>query len=228
MLVLGGAPVALEAHLARLDASVGTLYGHHLPAATDRRAVAAAADVAAARLRLTYLPGDRAVEAVAREIDPAIVLPGRDRALDLRSVELDGWDGRHKWADRRLLEALEHDVAPAMPLLVAPGGAVLETSRASLFAVVGGRLITPRAAARVLPGVVRAQVLELAATAGLDATEAPLTLAQLAGADEAFVTGAVRLLEPVRSLDDLPLPGPGPVTALLADRLRSRWLAPAG
>jgi len=235
MLVVDGAPRELDAHLARLGRSAAQLYGVALPERRARALVAQrAAGCALARLRLTFVPGAAgappALEAVAREIDRRIVLPGPDGALTLATRPVAGWRGGHKWADRALLERLEADAAPHGALLVdAATGAVLETTRANVFCVDGdGTLRTPPLDGTILPGVTRALVIALARAAGRTVREAPLRPADLHAGAEVFATGAVRGIEPVGALDGVALGGAGPVAAELADALARRWLAVDG
>jgi branched-subunit amino acid aminotransferase/4-amino-4-deoxychorismate lyase len=103
-------------------------------------------------------------------------------------------------------------------------GAVLEASRANLFLVTGGVVVTPRADGRLLPGVTRRRVLDLAVEAGLEVREAIVTLGDLAAADEVFLTGSVRGIEPVRGCDGAGEWGPGPIVPLLSGRLRRLWI----
>jgi para-aminobenzoate synthetase / 4-amino-4-deoxychorismate lyase len=227
MLVLDGAPVELDPHLAQLGASVRALYGIELPERTVALAGERARGVALGRLRVSLTPcaGAPRLDAVARSIDRAIVLPGWEDALDLRSAPVDGWHGAHKWADRRLLERLEAAAAPAGALLVEADGRVLETTRANVFAL--GRdevLRTPPADGAILPGVTRAAVIAIAREAGIEVREEPLDAAALRAAREVFASGSVRGVEPVRSLDGAAVGAWGEVTAAVAAALRRRWL----
>lgn len=227
-LVRDGVPLALDAHLARLDASVRALYAVGLPADAPEVAGVRTRGVALGRLRLSAVPrpgGALRLDAVVAPVEPAAVLPGWERALLLRTVGGEDWPAAHKWADRRVLAALEARTAPAGALLTGPGGALRETTRANLFVVDAvGVLRTPPAGGTILPGVMRARVLALAAESGVVIREAPLTAAELPGACEAFATGSVRGVEPVRAIDDRSWEAPGPVTRLLADALRRTWL----
>jgi len=102
-------------------------------------------------------------------------------------------------------------------------GEVLECATANLFAVLGGHVITPPLHG-VLPGVTRARVLDACAGAAIAATEARLTPDELRGADEIFVTSALRGVVAVTRLDGEPRAA-GPLTARIAHLVRSR-LAP--
>lgn len=230
MLVVRGAPCELDGHLARLQASLRELYDLPLPAGVRALAHDQSSGVSLGRLRLSLTPslGTAQAEAVVQPVERAIVLPGWECALDLRAVVVDGWRGAHKWADRRMLERLDAQAAPAGALLVDRERGVLETTRANVLAVgADGVLRTPPLDGGVLPGVARARVIALAREAGIAVRETPLSREDLADAREAFATGSVRGVEPIRSLDDVAIAGPGPTTALLARELRVRWLGAA-
>jgi len=227
LLVVAGRPVELDAHLARLAAGLEALFEAELPREAGDLARERAAGIDIGRLRLTVAPGSAGLEvdAGAVEVDPALVFPSRERAVDLRCLLVEGGLGAHKWADRALLERAEAADPRAVPLLVDGDGAVLEASRANVFAVRGDALHTPPADGRILPGIARAAAIEVARERGIEVTEGRLTLADLRLADEAFLTGSVRGVEPVDSVDGVALP---PVAAELSERivagLRRRWL----
>ena len=100
---------------------------------------------------------------------------------------------------------------------------MFEGSRANLFLVRDGVLLTPPLDGTILPGIARAGVLEVAAALGLETREPPLTLTDLASAHEVFLTGSLRGVEPAHELDGAPLPRDGRLTARLAAGLRDRW-----
>jgi para-aminobenzoate synthetase/4-amino-4-deoxychorismate lyase len=144
----------------------------------------------------------------------------------LRPAVIPGGLGAHKWLDRRLIAELTRRQlrGPGEQLLIQDaGGEVLETDRASVFAVVNGSLQTPPADERILPGVTRAAVLEAAWLHGIEVTAGALTRAQLADASEVFVTNALRGVTPVQAIDDSPVAcAPGPVARLIAAALARR------
>ena len=79
-------------------------------------------------------------------------------------------------------------MAPALPLLVDLDGYVLESWGANVFArLPGGTLATPPLDGRILPGVARAQLLEV----HTGAAERRLTLADVLAAEEVFLTSAL-------------------------------------
>ncbi|MGM0555566.1 MAG: aminotransferase class IV [Myxococcota bacterium] len=96
-------------------------------------------------------------------------------------------------------------------------GFVWEGTSTNLFAVRDGRLLTPPQGPRVLPGTTRADVLTLAEGADVDAVECRLTLDDLLGADELFVTGTLTEVLGIVAVDDTPIGdgAVGPVTRRL-------------
>ena len=86
-------------------------------------------------------------------------------------------------------------------LLLNAAGAVAEATVANVFAVRGGRLLTPPASDGALEGITRASVLELATQLGVPAEERTLGRYDLLAADEVFLTGSGAKLVPVASLD---------------------------
>ncbi|HKG03511.1 MAG TPA: aminotransferase class IV [Conexibacter sp.] len=224
MLVVDGRPVELDAHLAQLRASVRALFGLALPgwAAEAVAEKARGLELGRVRLSVAAADGEPRLEALARSLDRAVVL--RDGALDLCSTTVSGWHGAHKWVDRRLLDGLDAAVAPAGALLVEPDGRVLETTRANVFALCDdGVLRTPPADGAILPGVTRAQAIAIAEEAGLPVCEEPLRLDALHAAREVFATGSIRGVEPVRSLDGVPVGSHRDVATAIADALRRRY-----
>jgi branched-subunit amino acid aminotransferase/4-amino-4-deoxychorismate lyase len=226
LLVVDGRPLELDAHLARLDDSLRALFGAGAPPDARRLVLDRARGHGLARLRLTATPdglGAAVHEVAVAPVDRALVLPDAERAIELAPVVVAGGIGAHKWADRRLLAAADADAAPRVPLLVDRDGAVLEASRGNLFAVYDGVLVTPPADGRILPGVTRGRVLRLAADLGMPRREEPLAFDRLAAAEELFLTGAVRGIEPVRACDGAFTGSEHRTTAKLAQALRRSW-----
>lgn len=228
MLVVGGRPVELDAHLERLAAGLRRVYEAELPASARALAERRARGLDLGRLRVTVAPAPTGLstDAVAAPVEEADVFPARERGASLRGLALPGGLGRHKWADRRLLDRAgggERD----LPLLLDGDGTVLEASRASVFAVIEGVPVTPPADGRILPGVTRARVLALAARLGLAPAERELRIADLLAAEEVFLVGSVRGVEPARSLDGVELGDAGEVSRALAAELQRRWIGRA-
>jgi branched-subunit amino acid aminotransferase/4-amino-4-deoxychorismate lyase len=108
-------------------------------------------------------------------------------------------------------------------LLTDVDGNVLEGASTNVFAVIGGRLVTPPTDAGLLAGVTRSVVLEVAARVGIPADERPLSLAELVAADEAFLTATTREVIPLVAVGAEPVGSgrPGPVTATVLDGYRA-------
>ncbi len=221
LLVVDGRPVELDAHMDRIGASLEALYDADLPADAAGLVRREAAGLALGRLRLTVRPegGGFACDAVAAGVDPAIVFPGWDRGAELRSLPLAGGLGPHKLVDR---PALPDATGTTVPLLIDSGGEVLEAGRANVFAVCEGVLVTPAADGRILPGIVRAATIEIARQEEIGLEERPLWREELLGADEVFLSGSVRGIEPARSLDGAPLSS-GELGELIGAGLRRRY-----
>ena len=162
LLVVDGEAQRLDAHLARLAASLGELYGRALPGDLHAR-VHALAHTARGRARLRI---DVAPDADAE----LMIAPAGERELPivLHPYTLPGGLGAHKWRDRALVDALTQT-----PLLLDADGTVLEAGWANVLIRRGGSLLCPRDDGRILPG-----------TTLPAAEEADLTLADLRHADE--------------------------------------------
>ena len=169
ILASDGELVLLEEHLRRLEASVLELYGERLAPDLDLHAPPAGAW----RIRVVFRPS----AGVTVERAPASFPEG---PIEPELLVLPGGLGAHKWVDRAL-------VAGPEPLIADLTGELLETGSGNLFVVEGDRLVTPPADGRILPGVTRAQLMR-----ERDVAEEPIDLQRLHGADDAFVTSAIR------------------------------------
>jgi branched-subunit amino acid aminotransferase/4-amino-4-deoxychorismate lyase len=185
-----GRALWLERHLARLRAGAQALYGE----APELEACVADALRTApgepCRLRIAVVPGHEP-EATLAPLGPA----ASTAPVPLRPWTLPGGLGAHKWVDRRLVDQASARLG-ATPLIVEPGGEVLEAAYANIWVLEGRRLITPPADGRLLPGVTRARLLELAPQLDLQITQASLSLNRLASADAVFLTSALRMAIP--------------------------------
>jgi para-aminobenzoate synthetase/4-amino-4-deoxychorismate lyase len=140
--------------------------------------------------------------------------------VHLRTHEIAGGLGSHKWVDRKGINRPAPEEAGA---LIADEGEVLEAGWANVFAVRGGTLFTPPLDGRLLPGTTRAAVLKLATSEEIESLEQPLQPEDLLDAEETFLTGSIRGIEPALSLNQEELPGCGSVSRRLAAALRQRW-----
>ncbi len=118
-------------------------------------------------------------------------------------------------AKRRALAAGADEV-----VLLDIDGNIAEAPTANVFAVVGGALVTPPLG-RILDGITRDSVLTIARAEGLEVHERTLSLAELAAADEAFLTASSFPIAPIASINGAPLRRavPGEVTSHLREIL---------
>jgi branched-chain amino acid aminotransferase len=110
-----------------------------------------------------------------------------------------------------LAYAAERDGAEA--IFANTVGSLCEGTGSNVFIVQAGRLLTPPLSAGCLAGVTRALVIEWAG-----AVEEDLPAEALATADEAFLSGTTRDVQPIRVVSGNALPAaPGPVTTKAAE-----------
>jgi para-aminobenzoate synthetase/4-amino-4-deoxychorismate lyase len=214
LLVLDGRPVELDAHLARLGASVGELF----PGLAAPNLEQVDVPMESGAMRIDIVPRDDCLEAEVsfREVGQ------QSGTTALRSLSLAGGLGPHKWRDRSLLDRAQAQLK-ALPLIVDVDGSVLEAVRANVFAVRDETLFTPRTDGRILPGITRARVLEIANAIDIDSQEEPLTHDDLLFADDVFLTGSVRGIEHVASLDGSPRRNNSEIVDRLSAELQLAW-----
>ncbi len=112
-----------------------------------------------------------------------------------------------------LLEAMEAGADEA--LMLDPDGRVSSCNATNFFFVRGGEVFTSTGD-YCFNGVTRGQVIELCLRQGPPVHLGAFDPAEARAADEAFVTGTLGGLTPVRQIDDAVLPAcPGPVTQRL-------------
>ncbi len=177
ILLRDGQPIADDAHRARIESSARALYGIEPPANLSATIQAQAHAHRDGRLRLALRPdGSATVEVAPLGPDP--------RYTALAPFILPGGIGPHKYSDRRLLDAIAQVAGQqTLPLLVDADGAVLEATWANLLIESGGRLISPPADGRALPGIGRRR---------LRYDEEPVQLDRLLAADALYLTSALR------------------------------------
>jgi para-aminobenzoate synthetase / 4-amino-4-deoxychorismate lyase len=213
--------------MARLASSTSELFGTEAPAEARRLVLEHARGVELGRLRLDVAPDadGRLLPAVrVADVERALVFPAWELAVTLAAVVVPGGIGAHKWSDRRLLDQAQGERGAALPLVVDADGTVLEVSRGNVFLVRDGSLLTPAADGRLLPGVARRRIAEVAAAEGIPVREGTVSAGELAEADEVFASGSVRGVEPVRGYEDVRRWKQGAVTAVISARLRRLWL----
>ncbi|MFQ5793975.1 MAG: aminotransferase class IV [Candidatus Bipolaricaulia bacterium] len=98
---------------------------------------------------------------------------------------------------------------------------ITEGTVSNLFLVSAGTLRTPPLRSGLLPGITREVVLELARARGVAVEESELTLEDLRGVDELFLTNSIFEVMPVREIDGKQFSVPGPITEVLQQCYRS-------
>lgn len=227
--VANGVPFAMTRHLERLRRSA---LGLGLPEpdlelirAGALAVIAASAKPPLARMRVT-VTGGKSPLGSERGDSPATAIvamaeqPAPASAVDVVTVP---WPRNERGAlaglkttsygenVRALAYAAQHGGNEA--IFANTVGELCEGTGTNVFVVTGGRLLTPSLASGCLAGVTRALVIGWA-----DAQEEDLPLSALASADEAFLAGTTRDVQPIRHVDGVALPAaPGPVTRKTAE-----------
>lgn len=102
--------------------------------------------------------------------------------------------------------------AGAQEALLIRDGLLTEGSASNVFIVRDGTLMTPLADNRLLNGITRLLVIELAKTMGMPVEERDITRQELLAADEIWFTSSTKEIVPVTQLDEKPVgdgePGP--------------------
>lgn len=81
-------------------------------------------------------------------------------------------------------------------------GFVTEGSRSNVFILKDGKLTTHPADCRILPGIMRQNLIAAASDCGITVYEQPFTLAQLYDADEILLTSTTTMLRRCRRVDE--------------------------
>lgn len=231
-----GRPFSLDAHLARLDRSATALdltqpysrdeWTHHVLEGIKR----AAYPEAKIYLQITrgVAPRDHAY---SNEVTPTIVMTVREfHPLD-RSVQVAGVDAMTtediRWGrcDIKSVNLLANVLARqqvkqarVFEAILINAGLVTEGAISNVMVVQGGAVVTAPEGPRILSGITRAVVLDLALREGLSVQERFVSQTDLYEADEVFLTGTtVEVLGVVR-IDgkEIGCGRPGPITQRLA------------
>jgi para-aminobenzoate synthetase / 4-amino-4-deoxychorismate lyase len=88
-------------------------------------------------------------------------------------------------------------------------------------------VVTPPLDDRILPGTVRARVLELLRTHRVPVAERPVSVGELVGAVEVFTTSSIREVQPVAGCEGIGTWGVGSLTMWLNDHLDGPAYAPS-
>jgi branched-chain amino acid aminotransferase len=99
-------------------------------------------------------------------------------------------------------------------ILLDHSGNVCEGTGENVFVIKDGVIHTPPQSASILDGINRKSCIRIARDLGYELVERDIARAELALADEVFLTGTAAELTPMREIDDIPIGDgrPGPVT----------------
>ncbi|WP_434740532.1 aminotransferase class IV [Micromonospora sp. SH-82] len=133
----------------------------------------------------------------------------------------DSFPPHTKAAGGYLIAKLAHNEATARgftdAIMLDDSGHLAEATSMNVFLVRDGGLLTPTTRA-CLPGITRGTVIDLARQAGVPVREADLTVSDLLGADEVFLTSTAAGVRPVQAVEDHVF-GDGSPGALTTDLL---------
>jgi D-alanine transaminase len=237
----GGRPFELQAHLTRLQRSAQALFlpnpysdeewSRYLQRGIERagyceakiyiqvtRGVAPRDHVFPGAIRPTAVMTIREIH----DVDPRL------RQEGVTAITLD--DFRWGRCDIKSLNLLANVLARqrakeagVFEAIFVKGGLVTEGSVSNLMVIRGGRLVTEPEGPRILSGVTRTFVLDLARQEGIPLEERSLSIEELYLADEVFLTGTTVEILPVISIDgrSIGVGKPGVLTRRLYDRFQS-------
>jgi branched-chain amino acid aminotransferase len=102
-------------------------------------------------------------------------------------------------------------------VMLSPHGWVSECTGENIFIARHGKLITPPSSAGALEGITQSSVTTIANDLGIQVVVDHLARTDLYIADEMFVCGTAAEVSAVNSVDDRPIPCPGPITTAIAN-----------
>ena len=230
--VLGGRPLDLDAHLARLDRSLAEMQiapplTHAELRALHRELIARnGVEEGVVYLEITRGVADRDFLYPA-DAAPTVVAFTQSRSLLDNPCAVTGvkvitlpdlrWKRRDIKSTSLLAQTMGKQQAKlrgAYEAWMVEDGIVTEgTSSTSFILDAEGRLRTQPLGHHILPGVMRRAVLRLAETEGLNIEERPFTVAEALQAREAFLTAASAFVLPVVEIDGVAIGNgrPGPI-----------------
>jgi branched-chain amino acid aminotransferase len=97
-------------------------------------------------------------------------------------------------------------------ILLDDKGYVCEGTGENVFVIKDGVIHTPGQSDGILDGINRKSCIQIARDLGYEVVERNIARAELALADEVFLTGTAAELTPMREIDDIEIGPPGPIT----------------
>lgn len=234
--VTAGVPFALTRHLDRL---VRSATGIGLAPPDLDRVRSGVSDVLAAdpvpesgRLRITYTGGAGPLGSDRGSAQPTliVVLAAQPQWPPTTAVATVPWPRNERgplaglkttsYAENVVALARAKAAGAAEAILPNTAGNLCEGTGSNVFLAFGNRLVTPPLSSGCLAGVTRALVLEWSTVEEVD-----VPIADLADADEIFLTSATRDVQPVHAADGRVLVAPGPVTERVIEIYAKRSVA---
>jgi branched-chain amino acid aminotransferase len=244
--VTGGTVVALTRHLRRLTRSAAAM---GLPPIDEDHVRAGVVAILGGseipdpgRLRITYTGGVAPLGSDRGDAGPTVVVAlaaARPWPPSAAAVTVP-WTRNERsavagvkttsYAENVVALAYARDRGASEAIFGNTLGSLCEGTGSNVFAVYGDRVITPPLSSGCLAGITRELFLEWSADStpmGVKSVEeADLSLAELRGADEVFLTSATRDVQPLHRLDGQALPGPdGPISRSCAAHFVARITA---
>lgn len=237
--VIGGRLVDNEAHLARLDRSLGEIrianpYTPAEWAALERELVVRnGLDEGVVYMQVTRGVAERDFGFPTAATKPTVIMFTQQKTM-LRSPQAEAGiavvtvpDLRWKRRDIKSVALLAQVLAKQAAVEAGVGeawmvedGFVTEGSSSTAFIITADqRLITRPLSNAVLPGITRQAVMRLAAETGLQIEERLFSVEEALASAEAFITSASSIVMPVVKIDDTPVATgrPGPLTIRLRE-----------
>jgi len=233
--VLGGRPIDMAAHLARLDRSLAEMaiappLTHDELNALHRELIARnGVDEGVVYLEITrgvadrdfvYPEGARPTVVAFTQSRPLLDNPYAASGVKVITIPDIRWKRRDIKSTALLAQAMgkqQAKLAGAYEAWMVEDGVVTEGTSSTAFIVdAHGIMRTQPLGHHILPGVTRRAVLRLAASDGVTVAERPFTVAEALGAREAFLTAASAFVLPVVTIDGHKIGDgrPGPVAKL--------------
>jgi len=227
MRAYGGRVFRLEQHLARMLRGAEELglqeQARRLRSQEVTEALAAS-DLSDAVVRLTVTSSSAVVLVRPLSLPPAERYQRGCAAITLPSVITSVSLLRRikslNYLDKLLAQRTAEAAGAHEAILLDPDDYVIEAARRNVFAVIGGRAVTPPIRRGLLPGITRAAVMQVAARVGVGHEERDLTREELLSAKECFLTSSIAEILPVASVDGRTFRAAGPVTAALTQAYR--------
>ena len=235
-LLVDGVPIALDRHLARLQRGLDELRIEF-----DAQTLVAIHHELIARNGLESAPMARVYVQVSRGVAPrrhafpegatptvlvrasAIAGPSDD-LLYVGTRAITAPDERWARVDIKTTGLLANVLAEQAAIdagvddvILHRGELVTEGSHTNVWGLVDGQVVTAPADHRILPGVTRGIMLELARDGGIDVDEREWTLRELGDASEVFMSSTTAGVRPIVEVDGRPVGSgrPGPITRQL-------------